>query len=74
MFSNLCAPNFASGLFRIPLLGGETQPVTSPEQARRESLHLYSVLPAEFLIGTMVGEVNAPPVSVILNWMAELKQ
>ncbi len=24
-----------------------------------------------FLIGTMVGEANAPPVSVILNWTAE---
>ncbi len=26
-----------------------------------------------FLIGTMVGEANATPVSVILNWMAEVK-
>ena len=27
-----------------------------------------------FLIGTMVGEANATPVSVILNWTAELKR
>jgi hypothetical protein len=27
-----------------------------------------------FLIGTMVGEANASPVSVILNWAAEMKQ
>jgi hypothetical protein len=27
-----------------------------------------------FLIGTMVGEANASPVSVILNWTAEMKR
>jgi eukaryotic-like serine/threonine-protein kinase len=37
----LFAPSFGGGLFQIPATGGEPSPVTIPDAARRELLHLY---------------------------------